>query len=62
MAQKRGRPSLPNKAELMEEVVRFRLEGESFRGIALKLTIDTETVHRLIDGQKFFKPRHVYAP
>lgn len=46
MAQKRGRPSLPNKTELMEEVVRFRLEGETFRGIAGKLTIDTETAHR----------------
>ena len=46
MAEKRGRPPLPNKTELMEEVVRFRLEGETFRGIASKLTIDTETVHR----------------
>ena len=46
MAQKRGRPPLPNKTELMEEVVRFRLEGETFRGIASKLSIDNETVHR----------------
>jgi hypothetical protein len=46
MAQKRGRPSLPNKIELMEDVVRFRLEGETFRGIASKLSIDNETVHR----------------